>query len=346
MANHRVLVLPVLSCLLLPLPAQEGPPSPPEQLQKLQRLVGSWRGSGTAAMQPGVTTNWTCEATYRWALGNFWLQCDTSIAFEGGETPMRFREYMGFDTEARHFVNVVVSNTGEVTLAPVAFVGDDKLVLAMARLQDGTPLAERSVTTIGKDAIDFTITFVAGDAPAVEGVQGKLQRVPQAAPTPLEKTAAFAPMAPEMARLGRMGGDYAVQGQMVMVPGSPPVKIQGRDAARPLFGGSILQVVTKGTAEGMPGEYEATVFYGWDAAEQCYRGVMVSNMGEVGQTRARFVGDDKFVAVWAGMMMGQPTANHTLMQLQDGRPQSLVSHCISGDGKPYECMRASYQPAK
>lgn len=341
---HRSCSL-VIIILAASLSAQQAPPSPAPQLDRLKPLVGQWQGSGTADMHPGAPpAKWTCASTYAFALGGFWLQCDTSIEFEGMPQGMRFREYLGWDVETGRYVNVTASNTGEVTLAPVVFTADDTMVLAISRIAEGAPQLERSVTRIGKDEMSFTITFVNGAEPAHEGVKGTLKRVAKAAPKALESCGAFMPAAAEMARLARMGAEYDVRGQMVMMPGQPAMKIQGRDSVTSLFDGGIVRVLTTGTAEGMPGKYEAAVYYAWDPAQKCYIGVMVSNMGEVGQTQARFVGDDKFVATFAGTMQGTPMVNSTVLQLDaDGKARHVTSHCISGAEPPFEGFRADYE---
>jgi hypothetical protein len=104
---------------------------------------------------------------------------------------------------------------------------------------------------------------------------------------------------------------------------------------RTLFDGAIVQTETKGSAEGMPGAYEAHGYIAWNAADKCYRIVMVSNMGEVMAGDGRFAGDDKLIQIFTGLRMGQPCVARSVLQLdQDGRPVKVKNHSCMGDAEP------------
>ena len=125
MISNRSPLVPLTLLLTLPLSAQ-GAPQPAPQLQKLKVLEGHWQGSGTARMQAGApATKWKAVSTYQWVLGGFWLQCYTAVDFEG-MAGMRLREYMGWDGENQHYVNLAVGNTGDASLSNV-HLGDGEI---------------------------------------------------------------------------------------------------------------------------------------------------------------------------------------------------------------------------
>jgi len=326
----------------------QAPPPPSKQLDKLKPLAGHWQGTGTAVMQPGQPPSpWTCESTYEWVLGGYWLQCDTSIRIEGMPGAMRFRDYMGWDAETERFVDLTVNNMGEVMMWPMQFVGEDKLVTMVCMQRMGQLEAERSVTQFGKDEMSLAITFLGVEGMPTAGVQGKMHRVAKASPEPVDACHAMMPVAEPMAKIARMRGVFDVQGTMTMVPGEPAMKITGRDVAQTLFDGAILQVVTKGAAEGDPAAYEAHGYYGWNVAESCYTCIMVSDMGEAGVTQCRFVGDDKFVATYGGTMNKVPLITRTVAELDaTGAIQTVVAHSCIGTEPPFESFRASYKRVK
>lgn len=339
-----VSLLTLLLCL--PLAAQDGPPGPAPELAKLKPLAGHWEGSGTAIMDPSAPpSKWTAKVKSEWALGGHWLMSDTEIQFEEGPT-MRFREYMGWDRENQRYVNLAVNNMGEGVLGTPHFIGDDTMVLMMLNSREGTPQAERSVTKFGGDSQSFSITFLGPDGPASEGVSGKFKRVAKVEPTALAGAHALMPANPAMAKVARMAGRFEVAGEMIMAPGAPAMKIKGVDDVRTLFDGAIVQVTTTGTAEGMPGTYEAHGYYAWDDTDGAYEVLMVSNLGEVMKGEARFAGDDTLVQTVCGLRMGQPSVSRSVMHLDaKGHPTKVVNHSCIGTADPMQDFVATYRPA-
>lgn len=341
--------LPLLCCAAIA--AQEdaaggGAPPPAPELAKLKPLAGSWRGSGTAVMAPGApAAKWTGQVRSEWVLGGHWLQTDGDIAFEGGEQ-MRFREYFGWDRENQRYVQLAVNNMGDGVLVPVHFVGDDRMVAMVPRLAGGMPETERAVTHIGKDSQSFVVTFLHADGAAVDAVVGKFERVDKAAPGAIEAAPPLAPADPAMTQVMRMAGRYAIAGEMTMAPGAPAMQIRGNEVIRSLFGGSILQSQTIGTADGMPGTYEAHGYFAWDPMNRCYKVLMLSSMGEVMQGEARFLGPDKMVQTYAVLHMGQPCVARSVLHLDaQGRPVKAVNHSCMGDAPPMQDFSCTYTPA-
>ncbi|MEZ5962291.1 MAG: DUF1579 family protein [Planctomycetota bacterium] len=338
----------LLGSLSTSLHAQPGAiPGPAPELAKLKPFAGKWRGEGTAVMRPGgPTSKWTASVDAQWQLGGHFLQSDTEIHFDGMPTPMRFREFMGWDRENRRYVNLVVSNTGEGMLTEPHFADDHNLVLMMRRVEGGMPLFERTVTTIDKDSWKFVITFLRPEGDATESVRGDFQRDDRVRVPELGQSEALMPADGRMAKLARMAGVFDVAGEMTM-PGMQAMKITGKDTVRTLFGGSIVEIHTVGGSELAPDSYEAFAFYALDAGRDCYRMVYVNNMGQVGSMDARFVGDDKLVATFAGQYWGQPTTSRVVLKLDArGRPAATASHSCMGADEPTCDFRATYTPAK
>lgn len=332
--------------LCLPLAAQGGMPGPAPELAKLKPLAGQWEGSGTALFAPGApASKWTGKVASEWALGGHWLMTDTEILFEGMPA-MRFHEYMGWDGENKRYVQLTVNNIGEGVLNTAHLVGDDTLVVMVPNMREGTPQLERATTKFGADSQSFSLTFFGAVGTAREGVTGTFKRVAKVSVSALGSAPAMGPADPAMAKIARMAGRFEVAGEMIMAPGTPAMKITGVDAIRTLFDGSIVQVATTGTADGMPGTYEAHGYYAWDATAGAYAVLMVSNMGEVMKGEARFAGDATLVQTFAGLRMGQLSVSRSIMHLDaKGHPQKVVNHSCMGTADPMQDFTGTYKPA-
>ena len=339
-------LIPLL--LTAPLAAQDDVSAPAPELARLEPLEGHWQGQGVAVMQPGAPSmNWTAKVQSRWVLGGHFLQTDSAIKFEGmGD--MRIREYVGWDRENKHYVNLAVDNGGGGVLSRPHFIDDDTVVAIRSWVRDGNPQVERVVSKYGKDEWSFEITMLGQAGPANEVVTGNFERVDKVEPDAMDATASMMPAAmmpghEHMARVARMVGEYVFTGAMVMAPGMPETKIRGRDRVRGLFGDSIVQVTTKGTAEGDSFAYEAHGFYAWDTTKECLQVLALNNMGEVGSYGVRFHGDDELISTHAGLRMGQPFVAQIVMHLDgQGRPSRVSSHSIQGDAEPIRDFHGSY----
>ncbi len=343
LVKSLALMLVSLSTLVLASPQEMPKPAP--ELAKLKVFEGAWEGTGTAIMVPGMPeAKWTAQSTYAWVLDGFFLQADTSVAFEGMSDVMRFREFMGYDGENKRFVNLMVGNTGEVALTTLFFEGDDLLISMVPKTQEGRPLLERGLIKAGKDSMQMTMTFFGLDGPSRDGVKGTFKRVASAKPVPILEAKAIAPVSPEMHKLGRLVGNYEVAGGMTMMPGAPEMKIKGIDECVALFGGGVIQVQTKGAAEGMPGAYESLGFYGWRPDANRYIMSYISNMGDVGTMDAWLPSDNKIVAAMASLRMGMPFTSRMVMTLDvDGKVKSAASHSCIGEHDPIKDFWATYK---
>jgi hypothetical protein len=86
-------------------------PSPDPALQRLDRLIGTWRTEGHLAGSDEITING--ETTFRWLPGGFFLEQHNVMSFMGLEIDSL--ELIGYDAETATFPSTVFSN-----LAPTA----------------------------------------------------------------------------------------------------------------------------------------------------------------------------------------------------------------------------------
>jgi len=331
--------------------AAQGAPPPASQLAAFKPMVGHWQGEGTAQMQEGAPmTPWTATVLSDWVLGGHFLQSDVTIEFEGMGT-MRLREYLGWDGENNRYAQITINNLGEGSLTHPTIDDEGTLRVMSRRVNEGSPYTERVVSRYSGDKSTFSVEFLPNDGPVTLAVEGAFVRTEKVTPSDLYKAE---PLMPPMAmpghepmtKLGRMAGVFDFEGEMIMAPGMPKTTIAGRDTIRQLFGGSVLQVETKGTAEGMPGEYEARGYYAWNPTDNCYQLMSVSNFGEIGAMQGHFV-DNALVCIYAGRSMGNPTALRVILNVDaEGRPASIENHSCIGTAAPMLSFAGKYTPVK
>lgn len=339
----------VLTALLtLPLAsfasAQEAPPAPAAELEKLASMVGHWQGSGTANMGP-QPSKWQSQTTCAWSLGNHFLQEDTRVTFEGMPQPLVFRAYLGWDRENSRYVSVSVNNEGEASINRVERLPDGTLLQFSPHHKDGMTYIERSRSRADGDEMNFSIDLLTPDGPSMEVVRGTMKKVARLEPMPQDASAFNVKPHEQISKLARMTGTYAVEGSMVMMPGTPPMKISGIDTVAPLFDGTIVHARTIGHAEGQDAEYEAHNFFAWDAIRECIVSAFVSNMGEVGTMDNHLSEDGKaLISTTAATYMGQPCSQRYVLELDaKGAMAKATGHCLIGTTPPYESFKATYR---
>ncbi|MBL8726642.1 MAG: DUF1579 family protein [Planctomycetes bacterium] len=338
-------VLLVRSLLVVgPLFAQDAPKPAPE-LQKLAPLVGQWQGAGSCH-ESGKTSKWQATGNYRWVLDGFWLQGDFSITFDGIDTPMFRRMYLGWDAEQKRMVSMAVDNTGTAGVHELAVQADGSVVQMAAAHQNGMDYTERSTFKVDGDKLSQTVDLLMPFGASMQMVEGSFQRQKEAKELPLPEVAfSGAAVAEPMRRVGAWAGKYSVVGSMVPLPGMPETKIEGVDEYRTLFGGVLLHCHTDGQAEGMSGKYASEAFFAHDAKRGCLVGVFVSNMGEVGCQEARYTADGKsLVSTMATLFDGQNMVQRAVFDLDaEGRPTAAAAHALYGAAAPYVNFRATYR---
>jgi hypothetical protein len=347
------LVVPFL--LSLPLAAQATGPAP--ELAQLDRLIGTWEGSGKVHMGPGApASDWKATATYKKVLGGHFVQCDEHITFpEDSKMPgsLVFRSLSGWDRETKSHRSWTVSNMGTVQVARIHWLDNDTMVTCDAGTEDGKPKVERWTTRLGKDSMTFVGHHAIGDGELSVHVEGSMKRAKDV-PQPVDASAVTAFLPPgagsneHLAKLGKLLGTYAVKGELVMVPGQPAMPISGTETLTSAFGGTIVEGVIHGDpAPGMPGgPYESWGAWGWDEERGCYLSLCADSMGMCGVMEVRWVGND-LVATMSGTENGSPMVLRTIMKCgPDGALASATCHSLSATHDPYVSFKATYTKKK
>ena len=84
----------------------QGTPQPDPALQRLNRLVGTWRMKGGP---PGADKDTiTGTTTFKWLPGGFFLVQDMEMDYDG--QPIKSHEIIGYDPKTKAFSSTVYSN--------------------------------------------------------------------------------------------------------------------------------------------------------------------------------------------------------------------------------------------
>lgn len=337
-------------------------PHPAPQLDKFKVMIGNWEGTGTAVTPGGSTTPWTSKSTWKWILNGYFLQEDLRVDFQEGGMPftMVMRSFYGWDAQAKRYVAYEINNYGELNVEDqVNWVNDSTLVLASAKTKNGQPELKRTVmvfenseqTSVNPGSVDtckFRMQTALGADDFAITVEGTLKRTDQPyAISDAELNAPFMPMpvSPAMQKIHRISGEYTMQGEWIMMPGSPAMKISGTETIRPIFGGQMLLMHVIGDpAEGSPYVYEHIGFLSYNAESDCYRQVHLSNMGESSCCQLRWLGDNKLVSVISMLQYGQPVAARSLLELSEtGAIQKVSMDSLTSGYKVERAFIGNYK---
>lgn len=322
--------------------AQDAPPGPAPELVKLAPTIGNWEGSGAATFVPGAPpVQWTARGSFRWCLDGHWVQEDFRVDFEGSLAPLVMRGYWGWDRELSRHVELIATNAGDVRVEEVAILPDGAMVQVLKRARGGVPFAQRSLLAVKGDEMRHAIDMLTVDGPSITVIDAKFHRTDHAFDGAWDaKPFENAQPAPAMQRLARCAGEYALTGEFLMAPGAAPIRIEGTDTFRSVFGGTVMH----GTTSGTPGPYRGEVFWAWDPARKCLTAAFVGNMGELSQMDAWFTADGKFLSTSHGTTRGEPMVHRMVMEMDaEGRPKSVLSHMIVGDKPPFEAYHSTYR---
>lgn len=336
--------------LLIPFVPAQAPemPGPAPELKRFERLIGSYTGKGTAVMEPGkAPIDWTCQSTYEWTLGNHFVSVNSIVDFGSAMPPLAFRELLGWDGEGKRYVAIGVSNEGEGFLNEIVFPTNDTMVQIVAKKMGGSPCAERQETTFTKDGMQFRMTILGVTGPTFECVNGSFLRADNLKPVAIEASAAMAPAAEPLVKMTKAAGTYEFKGEMIMMPGTPVMKLTGTDNCRPIFGGTVLQTTTTGKSEGSPFTYQAENFLVWNKDKKCFDSFGADNMGSVGSMEQRIVDDGKILMTSLASYGGQMTSQRMVMELDAaGRFKKVMAMAMTGTSEPYCSFKGDYNFVK
>ncbi len=100
MKRPVIILCTAVALFTSPVLAQEdmGPPKPAKELEKFSRLIGYWKGEGTAKSGPNTpTSKWTSSSYIRKVLDGHFLREDVRIDSDGWQAPLQFIQFYGYD---------------------------------------------------------------------------------------------------------------------------------------------------------------------------------------------------------------------------------------------------------
>lgn len=336
-----------LSMLSASLTAQ-APAPPSEQLAKYDRLLGHWEGKGTVAMVPGEpAAEWTSTVTAKKALGGHFIHEDVKVEFgEAMPGSLVFRNFYGFDRENNVHKSWGINNMGQANETLIHWVDDDTLLTLEVTSENGERVVERWTTKLGTDEYSILGQRSIGTGDWLVHVKGTYKRVQTG--QPIDTSGSFGPPTPDspivvaaekMKTLQKLAGTYKVSGTMRM-PGQPEVAITGTERLSLICGGTVLEMRVTGTAEGWP-PYESWGAIAWNADDNCFTAIGLSNMGQVGHSQGRWVGTD-FVFTNASLQHGQPSVSRMLWRIGKNGIVKMEGDSLVATHEPLRAFEASY----
>jgi len=330
--------------------AQEEPaaPAPPKELKKFDRMIGTWAGSGTATMAPGMEASpWTSMSRTRPVMNGFFLE-EVTVIDVGPmlPAPLVFRSFFGFDTQTKRYLSCAAGNMGGVSTTRIHWADDDTMISVESGVEEGNVVVDRWVTNLGTDSYSFFGHRAVGAGEFFIHVSGEMKRTDEPFKAPaLETVPGLAPASAEMQKLNRMAGSYRFKGSLQMMPDVPVMDISGTEELDALFGGGVLQASVKG--DPMPlGAYEGWSAIAWSPDKDCYTTVFVNNMGEIGEAEMRWVGD-QLVSTGSMLRMGQPSVMRGTLDFDEqGVITKVEMHSLVGTAPPMRDFEATYKKLK
>lgn len=132
--------------------------------------------------------------------------------------------------------------------------------------------------------------------------------------------------------LAQLAGEWEVQGEGVMAPGQPPVKVKTTESTR-LLGG--LWAVSEMKATMMGVEMTGVMQVGYDDAKKKYVGTFVCSAGpELWQYEGTVEGNTLTLnTTGPHMVTGKPTKMKDVIEIKGKDEKVMTSHVLGDDGK-------------
>lgn len=336
-----LLVPLVLVTLTATVTAQEVPP-PAKELARLDRLTGTWVGSGMAWGSPDgdQVMLWTSKSTARKVMGGHFLRQDTLIELgEPLSAKLAFISFTGWDAAENRYVTYEFGNEGELATHELVWLSDDTTLTIAPKFREGRHHIDRWVNKTSGDTMTMT-----GDT-AIEGgaffphVRGTAKRVADAEPVSLDGVGAIMTgPSKEMTRLARCAGHYGIAGTYRMSPDQEPMPFEGTETVNSIFGGTVVEFLPRG--EG----YEGYGAMAWDARRNRYVTFGANNSGEAHWSEGWWSDDNTMVLTCSAIMMGQPTLMRQVMVLNDkGHLAKMSADAFSGSSAAYRSFEAKFE---
>jgi hypothetical protein len=206
------------------------------------------------------------------------------------------------------------------------------------------PYTERARTKVTGDSMSWVIDILMPEGNSMTLFDSKMKRSEKSFEVDWGEDAWMGAKPNEqMKKVAVFRGRYGVEGEMVMIPGTDPLKITGTDTFSMVWQGNVMHGHTEGFAEGSTDAYVSHAFWGWDEQAKCMRAVFVTSMGEVGQMHVRWVGD-QIVSTSSGTQFGQPMTQRFVITLgRKGQLKGGVGHTLIGTMEPFVSFKANYR---
>ena len=340
--------LPLLCALPLlvgtALANQEGWPVPANELDVFTPYLGHWEGTGTLRRSPdSEPTSWTARNHTRKFLGGFWILEEMTIEMEGFPTPVEMRTICGWDAENQKLVRCSVGSMGHGGVTELAHI-DGALVSVSAIFKQGVHLSDRVIWRAGKDSWSITLErgFNAGETFQYgEGTFRRIEAKNEA--TPVDAASSATPLKPEMAGAKPLLGNHRVDGWIIPMPGLPRMDIGAVEKNRSILGGNAIESLVVGDPmPGMEGSFEAFSYFWWAEEKQCFISAWFDSMGAAEISECRPADENTWVMTRAGMLMGQPMVDRSVLTFADGGMSSVYTDRMVGTDEPQRVFKAKY----
>lgn len=331
--------LVLLLAFVAPVIAQD-PPAPPAELKKLDALLGHWDGKGVVHMEAEDEGNaWTSRHHYRPVYGGHFIREDSSIQFGAPwNATLAFIVFYSWDPEQERIRTFGVGNNGTLNFGEMDVTEAGSLVSGNTTVEMGQRVVERWILKPEGDTLHMKGERASGTGPFYVHVAGSMTRSKDTADVKVDDLGPFMvePSA-EMKRLGRMAGDYLIDGKYRMGPGQDFQEFQGTETIRPLFGGVALTFEPAG--EG----YAGWGVMAWDARKKRYLVFSVNSWGMAEDSEGYWDEKGRFVATASGSFMGQPMISQTVIAIDpEGHPTKAQAHGMMSGSDPFLSFSGTY----
>lgn len=170
------------------------------------------------------------------------------------------------------------------------------------------------------------------------------------APASAQDPADFQPKpAAELQKLAPMVGTWEGSGSVWMAPGADAMPWTSKSSFEWVLAGHWLREDINIQLGDMPTPLSMTTFYGWDAENQRYVSIGISNTGDAELNEVHMV-DGSMVTMSAGLDMGSPSLERWVTTCKDG-VSTIEGHAASGTGEMFthvsgSSKRTSEKPSK
>ncbi|HLU49081.1 MAG TPA: DUF1579 family protein, partial [Planctomycetota bacterium] len=156
---------------------EDGALEPAKELEKLERLLGDWKGSGIARMSAGgPDLPWTGAGSVQRILDGFAIQEDLRVDPGPGVPPLLFRTVYGWDPHREQYRWFGISNMGFGGVGDAHLTSDGKLLVTREHMEDGVPVVDTTTTWIEEGKYRFRILRSRAGAPFFAHVEATFEK--------------------------------------------------------------------------------------------------------------------------------------------------------------------------